>query len=73
MARRKKIDEEEKVVGNEPEETDGKTTAALSDGVLEAFDDESPTGLEDEDKLLEEEEEDDEELSELDFRTSDDW
>ena len=71
MAKKKK-DEEKKVVGSEPEETEEKTGGAISEGVLEAFEDESPTGLEPEEDTLTEED-DDEELGDLDFRTSDDW
>ena len=71
MAKKKKEDDK-KVTGTEPEETEEKSGGALSEGVLEAFDDATPTGLEEEDVAGEVEEEDDE-LGDLDFRTSDDW
>ena len=71
MAKKKKLDEEKEVVGSGPEETEEKATGALSEGVLDAFEDESPTGLEDEEKISDDEEDD--ELAEMDFMTSDNW
>ena len=61
------------MVGSEPEEAEEKTGGAISEGVLEAFEDESPTGLEPEEEEAGNLEEDDDELGDLDFRTSDDW
>jgi len=72
MAKKKKLDEEKKVVGSEPDETEEKSSGTLSEGVLDAFDEnESPTGLEDEEKVVEDDEDD--ELGEMDFMTSDSW
>jgi len=70
MAKKKGEKEEKDVLKDETEETEEKTSGTLSDEALEAFDDESPTGLEEEDLLGIE---DDDDIEELDFRTSDEW
>ncbi|MFA6430636.1 MAG: hypothetical protein WC229_03085 [Candidatus Paceibacterota bacterium] len=69
MAKKKGDVEEKGDVKEEGEETEEKSSGLLSDDALEAFDDASPTGLEEEELLAGE----DDELEELDFRTNDEW
>jgi len=73
MARGKKVEEEKKdVIKEEGEESEEKSSGTLSDGVLDAFDEETPVaGLEEEDLLAADDE--DEALDDMDFRTSEDW
>lgn len=69
MVKKKGESEEKGVIKGEGEEAEEKTSGTLSDEALEAFDDESPTGLEEEEVVAGE----DDELDDLDFRTSDEW
>ena len=69
MAKKKGDIEEKGDVKEEGEEAEEKSSGLLSDDALEAFDDASPTGLEEEELLSTE----DDDLEELDFRTNDEW
>ncbi len=69
MAKKKGDIEEKGDVKEEGEETEEKSSGLLSDDALEAFEDASPTGLEEEELLTAE----DDDLEELDFRTNDEW
>lgn len=68
MAKKKGEVEEKDDLKEEGEEAEEKSSGLLSDDALEAFDDVSPTGLEEE-ELLDPEDE----LDDMDFRTSDEW
>ena len=69
MAKKKGDVEEKGDVKEEGDEAEEKSSGLLSDDALEAFEDASPTGLEEEELLLAE----DDDLEELDFRTNDEW
>jgi len=69
MAKKKDDVEEKGNVKEEGEEAEEKSSGLLSDDALEAFDDASPTGLEEEELVAGE----DDELDDFDFRTSDEW
>jgi hypothetical protein len=69
MSKKKGDVEEKDDLKEDGEEAEEKSSGLLSDEALEAFDDESPTGLEEEELLSEE----DDELDDMDFRTSDEW
>lgn len=70
MSRKKKIEDETKKKVEEVDEIEEKPSASLSEEALEAFDDKTPTGLEEEETL---EDEEDDEFGEMNFRTSDEW